>query len=161
MAIEDNIEAIYNFINNPHYIITADGHITTADGKELGYDHLNYLALSYNYGGKKMRLFKHRIIWAKFGNTKLTPDLVINHKDGNTYNNAITNLEQITQGENTLHRYRVLHHKPVIGNSKITKEQAEEIRTLRKNGWKYEDLMKKFKVGKTTISYVVNGKIWN
>ena len=58
MAIEDNIEAIYNFINNPHYIITADGHITTADGKELGYDRLNYLALSYNYGGKKNEIIQ-------------------------------------------------------------------------------------------------------
>ena len=159
MSIKDNINAIYDFIKNPRYEITRNGSIKSL-GVELGYERQGYLALSYVYNNKKYRLLKHRIIWAKFGKSKLTPELVLNHKDGNKKNNCIDNLEQITQGENTLHRFRVLHHKPVTGHKKISKEQAEEIRILRSSGWKYKDLINKFNIGKSTISYIINNKIW-
>ena len=160
-------ELIYDFIKNRHYEITKDGHIfrihKNNNRVEIGNLNSNkYRCISIiDDRGKVRRLLVHRIIWAKYGNTKLSNTLVLNHIDGNKLNNCIDNLEQVTQAENNLHRFRVLKHPPVIGNSKITKEQAEAIRELRKQGWKYKDLMKKFKVGKTTISYVVNNKIWN
>ena len=36
----------------------------------------------------------------------------VNHKDGNTLNNVLGNLEWSTQSENMLHAYRVLGNKP-------------------------------------------------
>ena len=159
-------EIIYDFIKNSKYEITKDGHIfhIYSNNKRVEIGSLTtskYKCISViDDSGKVRRLLVHRIIWAKYGNAPLSDELTINHKDGNKLNNCIDNLEQVTQGENILHRFRVLRHKPVIGNCKITKEQAEEIRKLREQGWKYKDLMKKFNVGKTTISYVVNKKIW-
>lgn len=159
-------ELILNFIKNPNYVIQRDGHIfrVKKDGTRVeigyttnqGYKHISIL----DNVGEHRKLSVHRIVWAKYGDSKLNKNLVLNHKDGDKTNNCIDNLEQVTQKENNLHRFRVLHVQPVIGNSKITKEQAEEIRSLRKNGWKYTDLMRKFNVGKTTISYVCNNKIW-
>ena len=158
-------ELIDLFIKRNTHLITRDGHIfhKKRPERELGYTNkYGYREISIKLSGMqcKRSLLVHRIIWAKYGDSPLGSERTINHKDGNKLNNCIDNLEQVSDAKNLLHKYRVLHAKPVIGNCKLTKEQAEEIRELRKQGWKYEDLMKKFNVGKTTISYVVNKKIW-
>lgn len=162
MSKETNTELIYKFIESGDYNITKDGHIySKATGAEIGYEKGGYKAVSYMSNGKKHRLLIHRIVFAKHSGIKLDNKLSLNHKDGNKFNNSIDNLEQVTQAENNLHAFRVLKRPAVYGHCKITKEQAEQIRYLRGKGWKYEDLMKEFKVGKTTISYVINNKIWN
>lgn len=158
-------ELINWFIKCNTHVITRDGHIFSSRNttKEIGYiDKYGYKQITVKIpGGQQTRsLLVHRIIWAKYGGSPLGSERTINHKDGNKLNNCIDNLEQVSDAENILHKYRVLHAKPVIGNCKLDKKQAEEIRELRKQGWKYKDLMKKFNVGKTTISYVVNKKIW-
>lgn len=162
MPLKANNYYIKHFLRSGKYKVTRDGRIfSIASGNEVGYTKSDgYRYVSYVVSGKTHRLKIHRIVWCAYGDTKLSEYLVINHKDGNPSNNNIDNLEQVTQAQNNLHRFRVLKYSPVIGNSKITREQAEEIRELRKQGWKFEDLMAKFKVGKTTISYVVNNKIW-
>lgn len=43
---------------------------------------------------------------------------------------------------------------------KTNPEKAAEIRKLRKEGMKYKDLMEKFKLSKSTISYIVNNRVW-
>jgi len=47
---------------------------------------------------------------------------------------------------------------PLDMNIKLTKKQIKEIKQLKKKGWKYDDLAKKFKVAKTTIRYHTVGK---
>jgi len=75
--------------------------------------------------------------------------------------NHYSNLELITQAENTKHAYRVLGHKPVIGNSVINQEIADQIRKDHKNKLGgYGKLAVKYNVSKTTIAYVIQGKIW-
>ena len=162
MSTKNNNSLIKKFVESGKYNITRDGHVYNKEtGHEVGYTKsTGYRHISIGHGNSKKSIAIHRIIWYVYGDTPLSDTLVLNHKDGNPLNNCIDNLEQVTQKENNLHMYRVLKHPPVMGNCKITKEQAEEIRELRKQGWKYEELMKKFNVGKTTISYVVNKKIW-
>lgn len=162
MSIKSNNMLIKQFVESGNYTITREGHIYNKNtGNEIGYTmKTGYRGIAIGSRNKKRRITVHRIIWYVYGDTPLSETLVINHKDGNPLNNCIDNLEQITQGENNLHRFRVLKYPAVIGNCKLTKEQAEKIRILHKQGWKYSDLMKKFNVGKTTISYVVNNKIW-
>lgn len=107
------IEAKYNwlikeFINNSNYIIKEDGTVYNKKNKKLGYTFKSESKLrnkSYvyiKYKGKKLKL--HRIIFAKFKGT-LRQSYVIHHKDGNSLNNAVDNLEQVCQKTNVYHRF--------------------------------------------------------
>ena len=163
MIIASNNSLIKTFVESGKYNITQDGHIyNIRTGKEIGYTSKDtgYKVITIGSREKTRRIFIHRIIWYVYGDTPLSDTLVLNHKDGNKLNNCIDNLEQVTQAQNNLHKFRVLNHAPVIGHNKLTKKQANEIRLLRAQGWKYRDLIKKFKVCKSTISYVVNKKTW-
>jgi hypothetical protein len=110
-----------------------------------------------SYRGHKISV--HRIIYAKFVG-ELSKHLSINHLDGNPSNNTPGNLELVTQRENNLYSYRVLNKKPVKGHKKISKELADLIRFERSCGLKYKDLVEKYKLCKSTISYIVNRKTW-
>ena len=50
----------------------------------------------------------HRLVARVFLSDTYKPDLTVNHKDGNRFNNNIDNLEWVTQSENELHSYKVL-----------------------------------------------------
>ncbi len=117
---------------------------------EKGYLHINY---------KRKRLYIHRIIYAKYVGS-LDEDLVINHKNGIKHDNRVENLELVTVKENNIHRFRVLKSKPVIGNAKIDKQIADEIRRERETGKPYSFLVKKYGICKGSISAIVNNKIW-
>lgn len=49
---------------------------------------------------------------------------------------------------------------PRTSQCKTNPEVVAEIRKLRKEGMKYKDLMEKFKLSKSTISYIVNNRVW-
>jgi hypothetical protein len=110
-----------------------------------------YRSVSY----KNKDVLVHRLVFSLAN--QLSPDLVINHIDGNPANNQITNLELVTHSENMFHKFRVLKAKPT-GYRKISKEIADQIRYLRTCGFKYRELMDKFGLCKSTISYVVNSR---
>lgn len=163
---DDYIEAI---IEDKHYDIRPDGTIWTliqktgklsvkGEWREAGrtsedeYREISYLG--------EVRLRIHRIVYRKYVG-ELSPDLVINHKDGNKSNNRPENLELISQAENNKHKYRELGAAPVIGRSKIDEATADAIRADRAAGANYKTLMSKYGLAKSSISYIVNNKTWN
>jgi hypothetical protein len=162
-----NDDYIEQIINDPNYIIKETGEILTKitrTGKvsvnnvwrnsiKTSKDGYKYIAYKY----KDLRV--HRIIYRKFKG-KLNTKLVINHIDGDTSNNHIDNLELVTQGKNVEHSYRVLKNPPVIGNNKINKEVADQIREDYKTIKSLKKLAEKYSLVKSTISYIVNNKIW-
>lgn len=163
MSIEYNNTLIKKFVESNKYIICPSGNIyTQKNNTKVGYiRHNGYRYIDFkNKFGTYTSLAVHRIIWYVYGDSPLSTELVINHKDGNKLNNCINNLEQVTQTENAIHKFKVLKMPAVIGNSKLTKVLADEIRKLHNSGWTYKMLMNKYNVGKTTISYVINNKIW-
>ena len=135
--------------------ISLQGHLTSNFRKantpwNLGYETVRF---------KNHRLLVHRVIFRKFGG-ELIAGLHINHINGITNDNRISNLEQITPRENQLHKYRVLGNKGVIGNPKISYEIAKEIRQDRNNGMKYSAIMAKYGLAKSTVGYIINNKTW-
>jgi hypothetical protein len=162
-----NDDLIEELINNPLYDVRSDGTVwslITLTGKKsvknqwrkCGAISINgYYAMGYN----NRKILLHRVIYRKF-NGQLFKDLVINHKDGNRLNNLPSNLELVTQSNNNEHKYQVLNCKPSVTNAKINKEIADQIREDRKQGYTLRQLTNKYNLTKSTLSYIINYKIW-
>ncbi len=109
---------------------------------------------------RKKKLAVHRIVYAKYGG-QLDSELVINHLDGNPANNHVENLELVSQAANNLHRFRVLGRAPVIGNKRISKQIADEIRHLvSTKQMRAIDCARKYGIAKSTVTAVLKNQTW-
>lgn len=89
--------------------------------------------------------------------------MVTNHKDGNKKNNAPSNLEYVTQLENTAHAMRLgLTQRKGSKNAaaKLHENDVVQIRALAKSGIEQRSIAIKFGVTDTAISYIVKRKTW-
>ncbi len=150
-----NDHLIYEMLKDPDIDVREDGTVwtlTTRTGRRSASNQWR-LAGTINSQGyviikyKRKNITSHRLTFAKYGNTPLAPDLVINHIDSNKSNNSISNLELVTQSHNNYHAFQT-GKKPNYGAAKITKAIADQIRMLRLEGAKYEYLCKEFNVSK-------------
>lgn len=66
-------------------------------------------------GSKPKSIRAHRVVAFAFLGAPSSPDLEVNHKDGNKQNNCVSNLEWVTSSENQKHAYRMGLQK-VSGN---------------------------------------------
>ena len=124
-----------------------------------GYEHL---ALCKN--GLRKYFLVHRLVAASFiGHCPVGRQ--INHIDGKKLNNRPSNLEYVTQSENTLHAYRTGLLKSMCGvdspHAKLTDKDVLEIRaayaaggiTMKKIAYKYE-------VGHSQIRRIIQRQKW-
>jgi len=150
---------IKKFVKDRNFLITSNGTIFKIKNKKLFKCPLHMINgyKIIKYKNKNLRV--HRIIYLKFIGF-LNNSLVINHKDGNRANNSVNNLELVTISENNFHSYRVLRNPAIAGNRKICFQTAEKIRSEYKHGSTYKILCEKYELSKSTISYIINNKIW-
>jgi len=134
---------------------------------KTGYKQSYFLVL-LRKDNKRYTKSLHRLLAIQFIENPLNkPD--INHIDGNGLNNKLSNLEWCTQSENSLHMYRTglkimtdefkkrCRHK----KDKLNQKKADKIRKLYASGkYSQKDIAKKYVVDPSTISYIVNKKIW-
>lgn len=116
-------------------------------------------------GTKVMKKIHHLVTEAFIG--PRLKDYEVNHKDGNTLNNNVENLEYVTHQENCLHANKNGLRKYTAGdkhhNHKLTQEQVNEIRERKKiGGTRYGiiELANKFNVSTSLISHIANNKQW-
>ncbi len=86
----------------------------------------------------------------------------VNHKDGNSENNNLLNLEYVTPAQNMKHaRDMGKYREENNGRVKFTREQ---IISMRKEyscgGIRQIDLVKKYKISKAWLSMILNRKYW-
>lgn len=145
-----------------NYIITKEGSILSKKtGKQI-YVHVNkkgynFVRLKGNGDGKTMLV--HRIIAELFVPNPLNlPE--VNHLDGNKSNNNHWNLEWCTRKQNVAHSVATgLHHYgESSGQAKLTNDQAEQLRGLRRQGWLQKNLADRFGISQARVSDIINNK---
>lgn len=97
-----------------------------------------YPTILLSVNGKHKTFRVHRIV-AKAFLAPVEGKTHVNHKNGNHYDNRAENLEWVTQEENNLHSYRVLHRRPpLLGkeppNRKIADADIPEMDRLNNEG---------------------------
>jgi len=115
---------------------------------------------------KKYMAKMHRLVAVAFiPNPHNKPE--VNHIDGNTLNNKITNLEWCTHKENMQHAYAngLTPEPPTYKGSKsnfskLTEQQVIEIKKRLRNGDKTSLIVKSYPVGESCIKEIKAGRSW-
>ena len=95
--------ALSNWMVSSHgRVQTLNGWVTHGCYSEAGYFSILY---SRKKEAVQKRLLVHRLVAATFLGQPHTPDLHVNHLDGNPGNNHVSNLEYATAAENVQHMY--------------------------------------------------------
>jgi len=145
------------------YFVTKDGKIFR-NGKELKIYRGAYSTLKLSIDGKSKTRTVHRLVAETYiPNPENKPE--VNHWDGNTHNNHVSNLRWSTTSENQKHKHHVLN-KCNGENHGISKLKNEEVKFIRKNyipkhkEYGMNALSRMFKVAPATIHRIINKKTW-
>lgn len=122
-----------------------------------------YLAVSlYSPEVLRKTVKVHRLVARAFLGEPPAPGMTVNHKNGNTLDNRLENLEWTTPSENILHAYRVLGHRAVRGElagpAKISDAAACMAFVLYKRGYMQREIGLILGVNKNQIYRIINSK---
>jgi hypothetical protein len=165
-----NFSVVYKPVSiNEKYLAGSDGNIysthiglkklkpgiSKSRGSRLGYK-------SVVLCNDKYRITKrvHKLIAEAFLGES---DLTVNHKNGNTLDNRIENLEYCTQSENNIHAIRN-GLRPKLdgvknGNAKLTEEIVNEVRNSYPKK-SYRILSKEYNIPITTLGHIIKRRTW-
>jgi hypothetical protein len=102
IAINDHL--IDELLADSRYKVQKNG-VILKNGKQVGSkDKEGYIRVFY---GQNRRIYAHRIVYRAF-NGPLQKDLVVEHRDGDTSNNAASNLLLVTHKKNIEYKNRRL-----------------------------------------------------
>lgn len=96
------------------YWVSKDGRVYSIKSKRClrPSNRRGYASVLLSKDSKTKRFNIHRLVASTFL-FRPSNDLVVNHIDGDKWNNHISNLEWVTPGENTKHAFRTgLHSMP-------------------------------------------------
>lgn len=128
-----------------------------------GHQRGGYRHVVLSRDGRK-RIFKlHRLVLEHFVGPM--PDgHEINHRDGDKYNNALTNLEYVTRAQNIQHAYaaglidrRALAH----GSARLSEEDVRAIRVALNAGEARREIAQRFGVTVHAITDIALGRAWS
>lgn len=141
----------FKFLRKTRHGYVQMGSIHHKNSSNTSYYHLKY---------KNTTIMAHRVLY-KYYYGYIDSNLSINHIDGDGLNNTKANLELTTDSAQMLHKYRVLKYPPVKGHKKISQTIADNIRLDYSTGkYSYKDLCLKYKLCKSSVSYIINNKTW-
>lgn len=107
----------------------------------------------------------HRLMMSTFFPCENMQKLLVNHKDGNKYNDELDNLEWATASENIIHAINTGLFKPVYGEehccATITNESAIQIiNLLFSRKYTHAQIANKFGTSISVVDSIACGKSW-
>lgn len=147
------------------YYATKNGSVIGRKGKPLKpiVHHTGYRAITLRQDGRQKQVRIHRFVWECLVG-EIPEGLVINHIDGDKANNALDNLETITNKENTQHAYRLGLMKGESGErnsmSKLSNEQAKRLILESQEGYSNKELGDKYNLHPNYVSLIRHRKRW-
>ncbi len=158
---EDKLPLFVEMLKNRGYYIGEDNHIRSKKGTLSSKLMRNgYYMTSAQYDKKIYYFMEHRVIWV-WHNGAIPEGMVINHKDYNKANNALDNLEVVTQKQNV--EYSRCHFNPPKGEKSgkalLTNKQADAIKTLSLVcGWSNKQISLLTDIKEYNIARIIKGK---
>lgn len=147
------------------YIITNFGWVLNTDKNKIQSPFITnngYLRVCLSFNGKRKKYLIHRLVAEYFiPNPYNYPE--VNHKDGNKFNNKVTNLEWVTAKENVIHSYdHSLNHSGEKNRmSTITNDQCREIcMYLERNELTMNEIAKKVGTTRKVVSHIRHKETW-
>lgn len=156
--------------SDPRYSVSRDGRVRndvkrqgTYPGKILRpYWCGDYLGVSLWGDGKSVKRTVHSLVAEAFIGPR--PDgLIVNHKDFDKRNNAVSNLEYVTYSENTKHAFAALKldfKGENNGRALLSRMQVRRIRRLYSEGVSQRKLAERFSMSRSAIVAIVRGRNW-
>jgi len=146
-----------------NYYVDMCGNIYNRNRKLKPQPRSGYLKISLSNLGVVNQMYIHRIVAKAFiSNPKNMPE--VNHKNGIKNDNRVENLEWVNRKDNAIHSYKnnlqVSQKGSMHGKSKLTEEDVLNIRIRYKKGETLTELSKFFKVAISTLSQIINKKLW-
>jgi hypothetical protein len=154
------------------YIVTSEGTVVSPRGTKLKLSESKsggYKEFSIRKAGQKRTVSVHRLIaFLKYGRKSLRKGIQVRHLNGNPADNRLDNIAIGTATQNSLDKPAIVRKRAArIGclaavkvTRKLTPEEAESLRADRSNGSSYKELMSKYGLAKSTVSYIVNRKTY-
>lgn len=121
----------------------------------------NYLFVGLRNGDKKQQFYVHRIVWESF-NGKIPENYEINHKDCNSLNNSLENVEIVTRKENLNWGEHSARQKESQKNNKKTSKPVKQLDldgNLVKVYKSQMDAHRQTGIPSSNICLCVNGKL--
>lgn len=147
------------------YIITNFGWVINTDTNKIQSpftSNRGYLRVCLSFNGTRKKYSIHRLVAKYFiPNPYNYPE--VNHKDGNKYNNSVTNLEWCTAKENVVHSYDTyLNHSGESNKmSTITNKQCREIcKYLEQNELTMSEIARKVGTNRKVVSHIRHRESW-
>lgn len=112
--------------------------------------------------GLDVTLFLHRLVYQSFKGS-IPEGMQIDHLDSDKSNNALQNLEVVTQTENIRRSFakgRNVASGSRQGRAAFTEDQVMNIKIRVRNGEKQNAIAKEFGVTPTAINCIIKGKTW-
>lgn len=122
-----------------------------------------YLDILISIDGKYRHFPVHQLVCEAFHGPKPFPGAQVRHRDGNSLNNAASNLTWGTSAENHADKrdHGTLPVGERHGRAKLTEQQVREIRErYAAGGVSQRELAAEYGVGRLAVSRVVRRTVW-
>lgn len=122
-----------------------------------------YVYVKLSNKGKVTKHYIHRVVATAFiPNPEDKP--TVNHKDGNSENNSVDNLEWCTMKEQVDHAWETGltdTSGSKCSTSKLTQEQVEAIHAMKAAGVYQVNIAEIFNIGTSQVSRILNNQSWH